>query len=66
MRLAKDCPARFNDVLVAELWLNPITLIRINSYFKGDIAELVIFSKFLNTEERQAVEAYIMKKWSIK
>ena len=35
-------------------------------YFKGDIAELVIFSKFLNTEERQAVEAYIMKKWSIK
>jgi len=35
-------------------------------YFRGDIAELVIFSKFLNTEERQAVEGYIMKKWSIK
>jgi len=35
-------------------------------YFKGDIAELVIFSKFLSTEERQAVEGYIMKKWSIK
>ena len=35
-------------------------------YFRGDIAEIVIFNKFLNTEERQAAESYIMKKWSIK
>ncbi len=35
-------------------------------YFRGDIAELVIFSKFLNDEERKSVESYIMKKWSIK
>ena len=35
-------------------------------YFRGDIAELIIFSKFLNDEERKSVESYIMKKWSIK
>ena len=147
IRLAKDAAAKFHDVLLAGLWANPITLIRIDNgsgfkfsifsgggsttlvwpktanqqlgtlilftasyantnqrsflinvngtlatqmnvpdsrstgsnynmiggnswvnfeYFRGDIAELVIFSKFLNTEERQAVEGYIMKKWSIK
>ena len=147
MRLAKDAPARFHDVLLAGLWSSPVTLIRINNssgfkfsifsgggsssliwpktanqplgtltlftasyintnqknffihvngalstqinvtdarstgsgynmisgnpwvnfeYFRGDIAEIVIFSKFLNDEERRSVEAYIMKKWSIK
>jgi prepilin-type N-terminal cleavage/methylation domain-containing protein len=147
IRLAKDATARFHDILLAGLWSNPVTLLRIDNgsgfkfsifsgggsttlvwpktpnqqlgtlilftagynntnqrsflinvngvlatqmnvpdarstgtnynmiggnpwvnfeYFRGDIAELVIFSKFLSTEERQAVEAYIMKKWSIK
>ena len=147
IRLAKDAAARFHDILLAGLWSNPITLLRIDNgsgfkftifsgggsttliwpktpnqqlgtlilftagynntnqrsflinvngvlatqmnvpdarstgtnynmisgnpwvnfeYFRGDIAELVIFSKFLNTEDRQAVEAYILKKWSIK
>lgn len=35
-------------------------------YFNGDIAELIIFTRDLKTEERQAVEAYLGKKYSIK
>ena len=147
LRLSKDAALRNHDVLVAGLWSNPITLIRLYNndgvrfthftgggsstlyspqtssqtvgnlilftasykntvqrfvsghvngvqafqvnvtdarstgsgynmisgnpwvnfeYFRGDIAEIVIFSKFLNDEERKSVEAYIMKKWSIK
>ncbi len=35
-------------------------------YFNGDIAELIIFTRDLRTEERQAVETYLGKKYSIK
>lgn len=34
-------------------------------YFNGDIAELIIFTRDLKTEERQAVETYLGKKYNI-
>lgn len=33
--------------------------------FIGNIGEIIIFSRALNTEERQAVEKYLGKKWGI-
>ncbi|MFM7620070.1 MAG: prepilin-type N-terminal cleavage/methylation domain-containing protein [Alphaproteobacteria bacterium] len=36
-----------------------------NSGFVGDIGEIIIYSRTLNTEERQAVEKYLSKKWGI-
>ncbi|GDX35904.1 hypothetical protein LBMAG18_04150 [Alphaproteobacteria bacterium] len=36
-----------------------------NSGFVGDIGEIVIYSRALNTEERQSVEKYLGKKWGI-
>lgn len=35
-------------------------------YFNGDIAEVIIFLRDLKTEERQAVETYLGKKYNIK
>ena len=32
----------------------------------GDIGEIIIFSRALKTEERQAVERYLGKKWGIR
>ena len=37
----------------------------LNAYYTGTISEVVIFSRSLNTEERQAVEKYLGKKWGI-
>lgn len=34
-------------------------------YFQGDIAELIIFTRALKTEERQAIETYLSKKYNI-
>lgn len=34
-------------------------------YFKGDIAEVILFGRILTKEERQAVEKYLAKKWTI-
>jgi prepilin-type N-terminal cleavage/methylation domain-containing protein len=35
-------------------------------FFNGYIAEIIIYSRALNTEERKAVEGYLSKKYSIK
>jgi prepilin-type N-terminal cleavage/methylation domain-containing protein len=35
-------------------------------FFGGNIAEIIIFTRDLKTEERRAVEAYLGKKWGIK
>jgi len=35
-------------------------------YYKGDIAEIIIFSRALSNKDRQAVESYLSKKWAIK
>jgi len=35
-------------------------------FFNGYIAEVIIYSRALNTEERKAVEAYLSKKYAIK
>lgn len=37
-----------------------------NSYFQGDIAEIIIFTRSLKTEERQAIEDYLSKKYRIR
>ncbi len=36
-----------------------------DKYFNGDIAEIIIFKRVLKTEERQAVEDYLSKKYNI-
>lgn len=36
-----------------------------NYYFNGDLAEIIIFKHSLKTEERQAVENYLSKKYGI-
>lgn len=35
------------------------------SYFNGDIGELIFYSRALKSEERVAVEDYLLKKWAI-
>jgi prepilin-type N-terminal cleavage/methylation domain-containing protein len=35
-------------------------------FYNGDLAEIIIFTKALSTEERQAVETYLSKKYAIK
>src|SRR3989338_1258433 len=34
--------------------------------FNGDVAEIIIFNRALNTEERQAVESYLSQKFNVK
>lgn len=34
-------------------------------YFKGDIAEIILFGRTLEKEERHTVEKYLAKKWTI-
>lgn len=36
-----------------------------SNHLKGDIGEVIIFKKYLNTEERKSVENYLGKKWGI-
>ena len=38
----------------------------VNSYFNGYIAEIIIFNRGINTEERLAVTAYLSRKYNIK
>ena len=38
----------------------------LNAYFAGTISEVIIYSRSLNAEERQAVEKYLGKKWGLK
>ena len=35
-------------------------------YFRGDIGEIIIFNRSLNSDERTDIEKYLAKKWSIK
>ncbi|MFM7620060.1 MAG: type II secretion system protein [Alphaproteobacteria bacterium] len=35
-------------------------------YYNADIAEIIFYSRALNTEERKAVEQYLSRKWAIK
>lgn len=35
-------------------------------YYNGMIAEIIIYNRLLKTEERQAVEKYLGKKWGVK
>ncbi len=37
----------------------------LNGYFNGDIAEIIIFTRALNNDEKKAVEGYLGKKWAI-
>jgi len=37
-----------------------------STYYKGDIAEIIMFSRALSDKDRQAVESYLSKKWAIK
>jgi hypothetical protein len=37
-----------------------------SSYFQGDVAEIIIFTRSLKTEERRAIEDYLSKKYRIK
>ncbi len=36
------------------------------NYYNGDIAEIIVFTRALKTEERQSVEDYLSKKYAIK
>lgn len=36
-----------------------------SGYFNGDIAEIIIYTKALNTDEINSVEKYLSKKWGI-
>jgi len=36
------------------------------SYYLGDLAEVIIFTRALKTEERQSIETYLSKKYGIK
>ncbi len=38
----------------------------VSVYYKGDIAEIIMFSRALSDKDRQAVESYLSKKWAIK
>ncbi len=44
-------------------WYNGTARVR---YFDGNVGEIIIFNRALKTEERQAVENYLAKKWVIK
>jgi len=37
-----------------------------DTYYKGNIGEIIIFSRAVKTEERQSIENYLSKKWKIK
>lgn len=35
------------------------------NYYQGNLGEVILFNKFLNTEDRKSVEHYLGKKWGI-
>ncbi|MBU6339581.1 MAG: prepilin-type N-terminal cleavage/methylation domain-containing protein [Rickettsiales bacterium] len=35
------------------------------TYYNGDVAEIILFTRALTTEERQSIEAYLSKKYNI-
>jgi prepilin-type N-terminal cleavage/methylation domain-containing protein len=42
------------------------TVSDLTSYYNGSIAEIIVYSRGLKTEERQSVEKYLSQKWGIK
>lgn len=62
-----DCTSASKDInfINQTLYLgyNPLSN---NLFYNGDIAEIIIYNKVLNDEERKAVEKYLSQKWSIK
>jgi prepilin-type N-terminal cleavage/methylation domain-containing protein len=36
-----------------------------NTYYKGNVGEIIIFNRALKTEERRSIEEYLAKKWKI-
>jgi prepilin-type N-terminal cleavage/methylation domain-containing protein len=62
-----DCTPTTKDINFVNqtlyLGYNPLSN---NLFYNGDIAELIIYNKVLNDEERKSVEKYLTQKWSIK
>lgn len=50
---------------ITSLSLNYIGSAGSVGYYRGDIAELIIFNRILTTAERDAIEDYLGKKWGI-
>lgn len=46
------------------LWLGAYTT-TLNGPYKGDIAEVIIYSRALSQKERRSVEGYLSQKWNI-
>jgi hypothetical protein len=36
-----------------------------DTFYRGDIGEIIIFNKYINDDERRGVELYLSKKWGI-
>ncbi|MFW5707029.1 MAG: MBG domain-containing protein, partial [Bacteroidota bacterium] len=51
------------DVQVAPVRIGAGGANNVNRFFHGDIAEIIIYNRELTSEERQAVEIYLGKKW---
>ena len=51
-----------STIFLAATWQNGI----FGNGWNGDIAEIIIFSRALKNDERQDIEKYLSKKWSIK
>jgi len=62
-----DCTSASKDINFTNqtlyLGYNPLGN---NLFYNGDIAEIIIYNKVLNDEERKVVEIYLSQKWSIK
>lgn len=59
----------FNNTVACRIINNGRSTILIGggySYFKGNIAEIIVFERFLSEEERVAITNYLAKKYSIK
>ncbi len=55
----------YPDATAITAWSSPSIGVMNSYYFNGDVAEIIIFSRFLKTEERQEVEEYLSKKYNI-
>jgi len=58
---APDATAAIASFTPAFLGANTAT----SSYYQGNIGEVIMFKKFLTSEERKSVESYLGKKWNI-
>lgn len=46
-------------------WTAPTSNTQADSWFKGDIAEIIVYNRFLTPRERQDVEYYLARKWNL-